>query len=58
MAHHRFNPPQIAIHRPAYAGGRMPHLPLHRSVALVAILSLLIAAVCAGGGLAAAFRLL
>ena len=29
----------------------MPHLPLHRSAALAAILSLLIAAVC--GGLAA-----
>ena len=35
----------------------MPHLPLHRSAALAAILSLLIAAVSAGGGLAAAFRL-
>ena len=31
----------------------MPHLPIHRSAALAAILSLLIAAVCAGGGLAA-----
>ena len=35
----------------------MPHLPIRRSAALAAVLSLLIAAVCAGGGLAAAFRL-
>ena len=34
----------------------MPHLPLHRSAALAAILSLLIVAVCAGGDLAALQR--